>query len=183
MVQVAPQGTEHCEVSTAIAAAELRREVARLCEGEGLHAVVQPIVRLTDMVVVGYEALSRVEAGAEDRSIQWWLDAATEVGLRSQLEVACWRRIAELGPPPEERLLFANVSPATLFEPELAHLREVMPTRLVIEVTEQMPVDDYALLARPWNVPLDQITVPLCVLTRLSIAEKLVPTGRIEPLK
>ena len=27
------------------------------------YAVVQPIVRLTDMVVVGYEALSRVVAG------------------------------------------------------------------------------------------------------------------------
>ena len=46
------------------------------------------------------------------------------------------------------------MSPATLLEPELAHLRELMPNRLVIEVTEQMPVDDYALLREelaPWS--------------------------------
>jgi EAL domain-containing protein (putative c-di-GMP-specific phosphodiesterase class I)/putative methionine-R-sulfoxide reductase with GAF domain len=124
----------------------LRGDVARLCDGDGLRAVVQPIVRLTDMVVVGYEALSRIEGDPQNRSIQWWLDAATHVGLRSEFEIACWHRIAALGAPPEEALLFANVSPATLLEPELARLRDAMPNRLVIEVTEQAPVDDYAIL-------------------------------------
>ena len=145
------RGTEQLLVSVAgevdeSALDDLRDDVARLCDGEGLHAVVQPIVRLTDMVVVGYEALSRVASDPRNQSIQWWLDAATHVELRSEFEVACWHRIAALGAPPDEGLLFANVSPATLLEPELAGLRDAMPNRLVIEVTEQAPVDDYGVL-------------------------------------
>ncbi len=123
-----------------------------LCRGDGLRTVAQPIVRLTDMTVVGYEALTRID-DAEGRSIQWWLDAATEHGLRSRFEVACWRSVTQIGDLPDDGLLFANVSPATLLEPELWLLRGAMPARLVIELTEQAPVDDYQELRdelSPW---------------------------------
>ena len=48
------------------------------------------------MTVVGYEALTRVDVEPE-RSIQWWLDIASEHGLRSQFEVACWRAVTQIG--------------------------------------------------------------------------------------
>ena len=49
--------------------------------------------------------------------------AATVHGLRSRFEVACWRSITRIGDLPDDGLLFANVSPATLLEPELWLLR------------------------------------------------------------
>jgi EAL domain-containing protein (putative c-di-GMP-specific phosphodiesterase class I)/putative methionine-R-sulfoxide reductase with GAF domain len=131
---------------------DVAASVERLCRGEGLRSVAQPIVRLTDMTVVGYEALTRVD-DPEGRSIQWWLDRASDHGMRSQFEVACWRSIARIGNLPDDVLLFANVSPTTLLEPELWLLRGAMPARLVIELTEQAPVDDYNALRdelAPW---------------------------------
>ena len=131
---------------------EVAAALERLCEGPGLRAVVQPIVRLTDMTVVGHEALTRVDDPYR-RSIQWWLDRATAHNVRSRFEVACWRAIAKIGAVPDDGLLFANASPATVLEPELWLLRGAMPARLVIELTEQAPVDDYPALRdelTPW---------------------------------
>jgi EAL domain-containing protein (putative c-di-GMP-specific phosphodiesterase class I)/putative methionine-R-sulfoxide reductase with GAF domain len=152
--------TEHCEVQSTGsvnapdegAAEDIAAALERLCEGPGLRAVVQPIVRLTDMTVVGHEALTRVD-DPHRRSIQWWLDRATDYDLRTRFEVACWRAIAKIGAVPDDGLLFANVTPATLLEPELWLLRGAMPARLVIELTEQAPVDDYQVLRdelTPW---------------------------------
>jgi len=148
--QLRAWNTEHLDVHST--ADEVAAAVARLCRGEGLRSVAQPIVRLTDMTVVGYEALTRV-ADPEGRSIQWWLDRASEHGMRSKFEVACWRSITRIGNLPDDVLLFANVSPTTLLEPELWLLRGAMPARLVIELTEQAPVDDYHALRdelAPW---------------------------------
>ncbi len=131
---------------------DVATKLDELCRGNGLRTVAQPIVRLTDMTVVGYEALTRID-DEQGRSIQWWLDAASEHGLRSRFEVACWRSVTQIGDLPDDGLLFANVSPATLLEPELWLLRGAMPARLVIELTEQAPVDDYQELRdelSPW---------------------------------
>jgi diguanylate cyclase (GGDEF)-like protein len=130
----------------------LRASVEGLCVPGVLAAVVQPIVGLSDMTIVGYEALTRIPLQPPNAP-DWWLDRAGELNLRAQLEVACWRTIIELGPPPDDRLLFLNVSPATLAEPDLLALRDALPERVVIEVTEQEAVADYARLRedlRPW---------------------------------
>jgi EAL domain-containing protein (putative c-di-GMP-specific phosphodiesterase class I)/putative methionine-R-sulfoxide reductase with GAF domain len=123
-----------------------------LCRPGRLRAVVQPIVRLGDMVVVGYEALTRVPL-QPSRPPDWWLAHASGHELRAELETACWATIGELGPPPDERLLFVNVSPKTLADESLLDLRAALPDRLVIEVTEQEPVEDYSDLREtlaPW---------------------------------
>jgi EAL domain-containing protein (putative c-di-GMP-specific phosphodiesterase class I)/putative methionine-R-sulfoxide reductase with GAF domain len=122
-----------------------RATIEDLCRPGRLDAVVQPIVRLTDMVVVGYEALTRV--GLEPvRGPDWWLEQAHGFALRSRLETACWEAIAALGEPPEERLLFVNVSPSTLADPALLDVRSRLAERLVVEVTEQEAVGDYSTL-------------------------------------
>ena len=46
------------------------------------------------------------------------------------------------GEPPEGRLLFVNVAPDALGHPGLAELADQLPSRLVIELTEQDAVQD-----------------------------------------
>jgi len=122
--------------------AGLRAAVERLCEPGTITAVVQPIVRPADMVVVGYESLARMP-GAPQRPPNWWLDVASEFDLRHELELACLVAAVELGPPPEGQVLFVNASASTIADPASLDLRERLPQRLVIELTEQEAVDDY----------------------------------------
>ncbi len=121
--------------------------------GEGaVRTVVQPVVRLDDGVVIGYEALARVSSPAPHPP-DWWLARAEEAGVRTEVEVAFLQSAARLGPPPGDGLLFVNASPAALAEPALVALRSRLPERLVIEITEQAAVDDYDLLKEqlePW---------------------------------
>ena len=81
----------------------LSASIDGLCVPGVLTAVVQPLVNLTDMNIVGFEALTRVPAsppGAPD----WWLEQAGELGMRQRLEVACGgERSSNSGPPREMR--------------------------------------------------------------------------------
>ncbi len=126
---------------------KLRAAVERLCEPGVITAVVQPIVRPADMVVVGYEALARMPLEPYHPP-DWWLDVAAELGLRHQLERACLCAAAALGPPPDGRVLFVNASPSTIADPMVLALRDQLPDRLVIELTEQEAVEDYGDLNR-----------------------------------
>jgi EAL domain-containing protein (putative c-di-GMP-specific phosphodiesterase class I)/putative methionine-R-sulfoxide reductase with GAF domain len=121
--------------------------IERLCEPGAITAVVQPVVRPADMVIVGYEALARMPFTPQ-RGPDWWLEVAAELGMRHRLEQACLLAAAELGPPPEGRLLFVNASPSTVADPAVLALRHRLPERLVIELTEQEAVEDYDELRR-----------------------------------
>ncbi|MGD0879957.1 MAG: EAL domain-containing protein [Acidimicrobiales bacterium] len=125
--------------------AGLRSAIEHLCEPGGITAVVQPIVRPADMVVVGYEALARMSASPQHPP-DWWLELASEFGLRRRLEMACLAAAVQLGPPPEGRMLFVNASPSTVADPLFLDLRTEFPDRLVIELTEQEAVEDYDVL-------------------------------------
>jgi EAL domain-containing protein (putative c-di-GMP-specific phosphodiesterase class I) len=184
--QLTTPRTEHCDV-VAAPTHEAAVALVRLCTGVGLRAVAQPIVRLTDMTVVGYEALTRVD-DQHGRSIQWWLDRATEHGVRSQFEVACWRTISRIGGLPDDGLLFANVGPTTLLEPELWSLRDSMPARLVIEL---MP--DFLKLDRAMVTGIDRDRNRLALVRSLVafarevgtsvIAEGIERVGELETLR
>ena len=76
----------------------------------GLRAVVQPIVRLADGLLVGYEALARVAGGEPPDAL---LRRAQAEGRRGDIEIACLHAAATLGPPPDGRLLF-SVGPGLL---------------------------------------------------------------------
>jgi diguanylate cyclase (GGDEF)-like protein len=130
----------------------LRANIDGLCVPGVLSAVVQPIVQLSDMSIVGYEALTRV-AARPPAAPDWWLERAREMGMRERVEVACWRAILELGSPPDDRLLFMNISPAMLAEPDLLALLDQLPEHVVIEITEQEAVADYERVQKdlePW---------------------------------
>lgn len=118
--------------------------VDRLLAPGGVTAVFQPVVRVADGAVVGYEALARAPH-LPGVSPATWLDTADQTGRRDEVELACIEAAFAAGPPPDGALLFLNVSPDVALHPHLPGL--VNPrTRTVIEVTEHVAVDDYAPL-------------------------------------
>ncbi len=69
------------------------------------------------------------------------------------LEIACLAAAVALGRPPDNRLLFVNLSPSLLADPAALRLLDHLPDRLVVELTEQEAVEDYDGLRRdlsPW---------------------------------
>ena len=120
-----------------------------------IRAVFQPVVRLGDLQPIGYEGLARFPTppGLVALPPDVTLAAAGRLGLRDELEVACWAAVSEAGAPPAGRLLFVNVAPDALGHPGLLELADHLPTRLVIELTEQHAVKNAIQLRerlRPW---------------------------------
>lgn len=101
-------------------------------------------MRISDGLVVGWEALARFRGSAE--SPDRWLSRATTVGMWAELELACLNAAAALGAPPQDGLLFVNVGPTLLVDPRLDEIRRNLPRRLVVELTEQAAVTDYEAL-------------------------------------
>ncbi len=130
----------------------MRRAVLELCQPGAIESVVEPVIRSADQLIVGYEALARMPSDP-GRPPDWWLARSEEVGLRAELELACLAAAAELGPPPDDRLLFVNLSPSLLADNAALALLDRLPDRLVIEITEQEAVGDYERLRvamAPW---------------------------------
>ena len=112
-----------------------------------LAIAYQPIVDLgEDRRTIGLEALSRFPDGGGDPS--FWFRDAELIGLGVELEQAAIRRALEpLDRIPRDVYVAVNASPATLMAPEFPELfADVDPGRLVVEVTEHAPIDDYAVL-------------------------------------
>ena len=126
-----------------------------LLEPGAIRAVYQPIVRLSDLQPIGYEGLARFPTppGLVALPPDVTLAAAARSGLRDDLEVACWAAIGDAGAPPHGRLLFVNVAPDALGHPGLERLAARLPSRLVIELTEQDAIQDTARIRErlaPW---------------------------------
>ncbi|HWT23442.1 MAG TPA: EAL domain-containing protein, partial [Solirubrobacteraceae bacterium] len=137
------------------AAGRRTAELRRLLEPGAIHAVFQPVVRLADLDVVGYEGLARFPAPAGLFALppDVTLAAAERDGVRADLEVACWAAIAQAGAPPGGRLLFLNVSVAALAHPGFEALAERLPPRLVLDLCDQEPLRRPDVLEdrlRPW---------------------------------
>ena len=137
------------------AGADRAADFRGLLEPGAIRAVFQPIVRLSDLEPIGYEGLARFPAppGLVALPPDVTLAAAARSGLREDLEVACWEAMTGAGEPPHGRLLFVNVAPDALGHPGLAELAERLPSRLVIELTEQDAVQDIRRIQerlRPW---------------------------------
>jgi EAL domain-containing protein (putative c-di-GMP-specific phosphodiesterase class I)/CheY-like chemotaxis protein len=132
--------------------AEARRRgrenrIRRALDDGVLQMVFQPICDLRDRAPVGVEALARFRARPE-RGPERWFAEASEVGLRRELEVAAvTAALAELPQLPAEVYLAVNVSPATLSS---ARFRKLLSRtdaeRVVVEITEHVPVEDYEAL-------------------------------------
>jgi EAL domain-containing protein (putative c-di-GMP-specific phosphodiesterase class I)/CheY-like chemotaxis protein len=121
--------------------------VRRLIDGDGLTMHFQPIVDLATGVVVGSEALARF-TDEPDRPPNERFREAAEVGLGVELELAAIRMaLAEVGNAPEGTYISVNASHRVAMHGGLLELLDEAPVeRLVVEITEHEPVEDYEAL-------------------------------------
>ncbi|HEX7490524.1 MAG TPA: EAL domain-containing protein [Candidatus Limnocylindrales bacterium] len=124
---------------------EIQCRVEAIIANKEFHSVFQPIIELQSGRTVGYEALTRFADGR--RPDLWFADAAV-AGVGVRLEVATLRAAQEDAAfLPSEAYLSINVSPAlaTAVLPLVAIL-EASTRNMVVEITEQVQVESYAVL-------------------------------------
>ena len=123
-----------------------RAEAVRGFARDGLPMVFQPVFELESNDRVAVEALARFPGWPARRPMVWF-DRAEQLGLLVELELACVRSALDwLGELPDDVRLSVNVSPRTAVTTELAELVGPVGERIIIELTEHAPVEDYALL-------------------------------------
>jgi EAL domain-containing protein (putative c-di-GMP-specific phosphodiesterase class I) len=112
-----------------------------------LEMVFQPVFTLDSGDVVAFEALARFPAHP-GRTTEEWFAAPTDADECVELELAAVRAAVErLDELPEGVLLSLNVSAAAVMTGRFAELAAPVADRLIIELTEHEPVDDYRPVA------------------------------------
>ncbi|RAL23930.1 hypothetical protein DL240_07220 [Lujinxingia litoralis] len=128
------------------------RVVGHLIAQRKIRTLYQPVVRLKDRRVEGYEALSRADGGEAQRLGVHLFVAASRAELEGELDQACRMLSVERRPPiGEEGRLFLNCLPPTFYasNPELKALLQgwgesgMRPEQLVFEVTEQITYEQF----------------------------------------
>jgi len=127
-----------------------------LAKGE-LHSLFQPIISLSERRILGYEALSRGPSNSALHSPINLFAVARSAGRLSELELLCRKNACQrFSQLKLQGKLFLNVSPDSLMAPkhqpgrtlQLLQSLGIPPSQVVIELTEQSPTDDFALLDR-----------------------------------
>lgn len=129
-----------------------RERIERVLAGDELSIVVQPIFRIADNRLLGFECLSRF-SGPEKWTPDVWFNMAATTGLGTELEMkAVEKGLALLDIFPSDIYLTFNVSPNTVIS---GALDKAVPAkhagRVVVEITEHASVDDYDALVSALN--------------------------------
>ncbi|MGY2003659.1 sensor domain-containing phosphodiesterase [Blastococcus sp. SYSU DS1024] len=123
----------------------IERRLGPLMADGGPVVALQPIVDLATGAQVGAEALSRFPAGWQQTPDVVFADAHS-VGLGDALELLALRRAAD-HLDSVDGYVAMNVSPGTLLTPSCAALLAELPLdRILLELSEHDPVDDYDAL-------------------------------------
>lgn len=141
----APSATPHTS--------QLRTAIDALLEG-GWIASAQPVARLTDRAVIGYEALVRFPPCQHFTTPDELFAAANSVHMDSHVDLACLRSALREAPRIIDADLFVNVVIGTLFDERdglhafEAAVREarIDPAAIVLEFSERDPVPDLSRL-------------------------------------
>lgn len=138
----------------AIDAAERKRRLADIIDRGDIHTLVQPLFKLDDLTIIGYEALSRGPEGGEFERPDKLFKVAYDADLVLKLERLCRRQaIRAAADLPPGRVLCLNIEPEAIADPEL---RDVMftalladaaitPDRIVLEITERTAITDFTV--------------------------------------
>ena len=149
-------------------------ELQRILKNRLLTPFFMPIINTATPEIIGYEALIRGPSDSPLHSPANLFPFAHKAGRLLELELLCREmaitRFKTLALPGK---LFLNVTPNTLLDPKfrsgetLALMKHagVPPERLVLEITEQLPITDYALMrqttdhyhAQGFQVALDDL--------------------------
>lgn len=126
--------------------------LATLRRGDGLRAVSQPIFRLDEMKLVGYELLSRLKSKAFEMPEEFF-PIALQANLLTSIDHQCFKTClaAAAGLPPEARC-HLNLFPTTLINIPVASLLEAIGAQghegaYCIELSEQQILGDPSYLA------------------------------------
>jgi EAL domain-containing protein (putative c-di-GMP-specific phosphodiesterase class I) len=131
-----------------------KEKIQELIIKESIRTLYQPIVSLSDSVIIGYEALSRGPEGTEFENPYLLFDSAAEAELLFELDRLCRKKalINASSIKPGHRL-FINCFPTAVHDPEFrdvylkSFLNGVMirPVNIVLEVTEREAIENYEL--------------------------------------
>jgi EAL domain-containing protein (putative c-di-GMP-specific phosphodiesterase class I) len=130
------------------------REFEKILLEKRISCHYEPIVRLKDLTVIGYEGLARGPSGSRLQSPIALFDAAEAVGLDYELDCLC-RELALKGARdlPQGAKLFLNCLPASVHDPlfQASEIREALgqfglsPADLVLEISERQAITSYAV--------------------------------------
>jgi EAL domain-containing protein (putative c-di-GMP-specific phosphodiesterase class I)/CheY-like chemotaxis protein len=127
--------------------AEARRlqyeRIRRVIDGPGPDVAFQPVVDLETFEIVGVEALARFAPEYPGPPDVWFADAAS-VGLLPDLELTAVRSaVSHVGEVPDGVWMSVNASPEAAVSEGFMDVLGGAAPRLVIEITEHAPVEDY----------------------------------------
>jgi diguanylate cyclase (GGDEF)-like protein len=117
----------------------------RVLRDASIESLYQPICRLDDGILVGYEALARPLGWGRTSSVEGLFATARHVGLSRELDELCRQRAVEgAGTLPPELLLFVNIGVGALLDAVAAvdGLRRSLercgrdPSSVVLEISE-----------------------------------------------
>lgn len=129
-----------------------RARLEEIISAGSIHTLVHPIFRLDDLSIIGYEALSRGPEGGEFEHPDKLFRVAYDADLVVRLERLCRLRAFEAAPGlPEGRLLFINIEPDAVADPDLRDIMfttlyigsGVNPESVVFEITERSAITDF----------------------------------------
>jgi EAL domain-containing protein (putative c-di-GMP-specific phosphodiesterase class I)/putative methionine-R-sulfoxide reductase with GAF domain len=150
--RTAPAGTSGTD--------SLTRLVEQLLVPGAIRMDAQPIVGMADGTILGFELLARSTIPCSSGPDQW-LQHASDLGIRTEFELACLQAACDRGVPPGDVRLFVNLSPRTVLDPRVDDILDCLPPR-VIEITEHEPVFDYQQLRRrlqSWPVATTMLAI------------------------
>jgi len=157
LAQAKRWGRDRVEVRRVVSGALVAQRQARdalvpqLFEDGRIEAAYQPVVRLSDRHLVGYEALARLSGFPLDTDVDGLFAAARAAGLHRDLDWACRRAaVRSAAALPPDLPLFLNVSAWALIDPlhgvdQMLLLLEWMgidPARVVLELSEREAIHD-----------------------------------------
>lgn len=118
-----------------------------ILDNERFRPVYQPVYRLDNQRLIGFEALTRFAINTA-QSPQHWFNQAALAGLTETLEEAVLHRaLRDLPHLKAGHLLSFNVSPSTILDGAVTDLLAGYPLRnLVLELTEHESVNCYGAL-------------------------------------
>lgn len=152
--------------------------IERVCEERLITPAFQPIVDCARGVVCGYEGLTRFADSPDGGSPEDWFYAAALHGCTGRLEAAAidtvLSRRSEL---PDNCFLSVNLSPDAVLASEVNDVLDDAGdlSGVVVEITEQTPVEDYdaltsvldALRGRGLAIAVDDVGAGYASLTHL----------------
>jgi diguanylate cyclase (GGDEF)-like protein len=149
------RGAANLHENRSAASPAAAQQLFSLIASDQVRVAMQPVFRLLDGVVLGYQPLCTAGRDAGFQTCEQLFDAASAHGLELELDVACIKGALAYAAHIAPATLFLKVSVATLVEPDSARrlarlVRDagLRPQDVVLEVSERAPEPNVTRLRR-----------------------------------